>query len=100
MKFLALDDVVGDDVGQFLEPEKRKLGENASLIGNRRGKDHVERRKTVGGDDQEAIAEVVDVANLAASEKFESRKFCLRNDSAHLRRSHEFCVLSSERAVF
>ena len=99
-EILRLDDVVRNDVGQFVEPEKRKLGEHAALIGNGRGKNDVECRKAVGGDDQQTIAEVVNVANLSAPKKFEPRKFCLRNNGAHLGRSHELCVLGCEWAVF
>src|SRR5260370_38237652 len=49
-----------------MEPEKRKLGQDTALVGNRRGKDDVERGETVRGDDQKLVAEGVDIADLAA----------------------------------
>ena len=90
MKFFARITWCGTTSASFSKPEQRKLGEDASLVGNRRGKDDVEGRKAVGRDDQQAIAaELIDVADLSASAEFESGEICLRNNCIHLRRSHE-----------
>ena len=73
-EILRGDHVMRNDVRELLEPEKRKLRQHAALIGNRRGENDVEGREPVGGDDQQAIAELVDVANLAAAAKLQSGK--------------------------
>src|SRR6185437_2254398 len=69
-----------------------KLRQDASCVRNRSGKNHVERRKAVGGDDQEPIVEFVDVPNLSSGSKFESAKIRLRN-YVQLWRSHGVVVL-------
>jgi hypothetical protein len=60
------EDVVGNDVFQEFEPEKRELREDAALVGNGRGKDDVEGGEAVGGDDQELVAEIIDVTDFSA----------------------------------
>ncbi len=97
---LRRNHVMRDDSGELFEPEQRELRQNAALIGNRRGQNDVESRKTIRRHDQQAVAKVVDVANLPASVELEPRKICLRNNGVHLRRSHEIFVLGSERRVF
>jgi len=61
--------VIGDDVAGLLEPEGGELCEDASLIGDAGGQDDVEGGYAVGGDDQEPVVQVVDVAHLAAGEE-------------------------------
>src|SRR5215467_13267454 len=56
--------MVRDDGLQPVEPEARNLGEHFALVGNARAQDIVERGDPVSRDDQEAIAELVDIANL------------------------------------
>ena len=73
----AGENVVGHDVGQLFEPEQRNLGEDLSLVRNGRGQHDVEGRETVGGDNQQLVAELVDVANFAAPAKFQSWKIGL-----------------------
>jgi hypothetical protein len=68
---------MGNDAREFFEPEKRELGKNAPFVGNGRGKNDVEGGKAIGGDDEKPIAEVVDIANLAAASELESGKFSL-----------------------
>ena len=64
----------------MLEPERGHLRQDFSLIGNRRRQDHVESRKAIRGDYQEVLAQIINVANLAASMKFQSGKVGLHHD--------------------
>ena len=57
-------EVIGHDRLHALEPERRNLGEHLALVGNARAEHIVERGDAVGGDDQQAIAELVDIADL------------------------------------
>ena len=75
-------DVVRKDVAELLKPKKGELRENAALIRDRGGHDDVEGGKTIGGDDEEFVAEVVDIANLAARDGRDTRKVSFAN---HLR---------------
>ncbi len=64
--------MVGDDVGEVVEPEQRELGEDASLVGDAGGQNVVEGRNPVGGDEEQLlVADGVDVADLAAGVKVE-----------------------------
>ena len=56
--------MVGDDVGKLVEPERRDAVENFSLEGNLIGKNKVECRDAVGSDHQQAIARIVNIADL------------------------------------
>ena len=51
---------------EVLEPELRDLREHASLVRDRRRQHHVECRKPVRRDDEQVLADLVDVADLAA----------------------------------
>jgi hypothetical protein len=57
--------VVGDDVGEALEPPQRQLGEDFALVRNRRGQHDVVDGDPVGGDQDQIVAVGVDVADLA-----------------------------------
>ena len=59
--------MVGDDRLRPLEPERGDLRQDLALVGNARAEHVVERRDAIGGDDEQAIAEIVDVADLALS---------------------------------
>ena len=48
-----------------VEPERRNLREHLALVGDAGAEHVVERRDAIGGDDQQAVAEVVEVADLA-----------------------------------
>ena len=64
--------VGGDEVvlhAEVLEPEKRKLVEDFALTRNRGGEHHVKSGKTVAGDHQEAVTQVVHVAYFALVEQ-------------------------------
>ncbi len=52
---------------EFFEPEKTQRGENPAFVGNAVGHHDVVSADAVGGDDQERIAQVINVANLAAA---------------------------------
>ena len=69
-KIGGADDVIGDDVLQEVEPEKRKLRKDAAFIWNGSREDDVEGGKAVGSDDEKFAAEVEDVANFA------TRRWC------------------------
>ena len=55
------------------EPEIRNLREHLAFARNAVGHDDVESREAVGGDEQQAVAEVEDFAHLAALELFDAR---------------------------
>ena len=59
------EQVVGHHVAEQLEPEERELGEHLALVRDRVGQHHVERAEAVGRDEQQPVAEVVEVADLA-----------------------------------
>ena len=66
------DQVVGDDVGEVIEPEQGNLAEDASLVGDAGGQNVVEGGDAVGGDEKQLlVADGVDVAHLAAGVKLE-----------------------------
>ncbi len=58
--------VVGEQVGGLLEPERRERGEHPALVGDQVGEHDVEHRDAVGRDHEHAVvADVVEVADLA-----------------------------------
>ena len=57
------------------EPEIGNLREHLALARDAVGHDDVEGRDAVGGDEQQAVAEVEDFAHLAALEFFDARQF-------------------------
>ena len=64
-----LIDVGGDEVvlhAEELHPEERELVEDLTLVGHAAGQDHVEGADAVGDDHQELVAEIEDIADLAA----------------------------------
>ena len=89
------ENMIGDDVVKEIEPEERELGENAALVGNRRGHDDVESREAVGGDEEETVAEIINVANLAASGRRESGEMCFTKDTSCGGGGHWSCPLRS-----
>lgn len=65
--------VGGDEVvlhAEVLEPEQRKLVEDFALTRDRGGEHHVKSGKTVAGDHQETVAQVVHVAYFALVEQW------------------------------
>jgi len=67
-------DVVGNDLAELMKPEERELREDATLVGDCRGHNDVESGKAVGGDDEQFIAQVIDIANFAARDGRETGK--------------------------
>ena len=66
------DHMVGEHATEFIEQERRYRGERAAVVGDGLTEHHVERAEPVGRDEQqEAIASVVDVADLAAEDALE-----------------------------
>ena len=59
--------MIGDDRPRAFEPERGDLREDLALVGNARAEHVVEGRDAIGRDDQQAIAEIVDVADLSLS---------------------------------
>ncbi len=71
---------MGNDAAKEIEPETRKLRQHASFVGNAFRHDHVERRKAVGGDDQEPVSgNFVDVADLTARKQRHAGEVRLKN---------------------
>ena len=65
-KLRGAQNMVGNHVVQQIEPEQRELCQHAPFVGNGRGHDDIKRRKPVGGDNQQPVAEIINVADLAA----------------------------------
>jgi len=58
-------------VGRPVEPEERETAEDTALVGDRRREHRVERTDAVGRHDQQPIADLVDVAHLAARDELQ-----------------------------
>ena len=58
--------MIGNDVFEQIEPEKRKLREDAAFVRDAGGHDHVEGGEPVGGDHQQLVAEIVNIADFSA----------------------------------
>ena len=67
VRHVGRDHMVGDEVRETLEPELRDAREDLALVGDLIGQDVVERGDAVGDDEQQAVAAIVDVADLAAA---------------------------------
>ena len=62
-----------------VEPERRKLRQHLALVRDTRAQHIVERGDPVRGDDEEGVAEVVDVANFALLMRREPVQSCLED---------------------
>ena len=60
------------EIAHALEPERRQLRQDLALVGNARAEHVVERRDAIGRDDEQVVADLVDVAHLAAAVKRET----------------------------
>jgi hypothetical protein len=70
------------DVGEPAEPEVGELGQDLPLVGNARREDDVEGRDPVAGDEQDGVAQIIELADLAAPG--EARRGQVRfGDGAH-----------------
>jgi len=63
--------VVGQQIAGVIEPELAHLGEHGALFGDLVFQDDVKRRNAVGGNHDQAVAIVVDLADLAFFDGFE-----------------------------
>src|SRR5262249_11967178 len=73
------EQMVGHQRGKFFEPEMRNLGEHFTLARDAVGHDDVESRNAIAGDEQEAVAEIENFADLAAFHLFNSRQIKLKH---------------------
>ena len=81
--------VVGQQIAGVIEPELAHLGEHGALFGDLVFQDDVKRRNAVGGNHDQAVAIVVDLADFAFFDGFEL---------SHNQTLHFFHVLSSAAA--
>jgi len=72
--------VVPDDIGGPGKPVFRYLRKDPALFGDRVREHHVKRRDTVRRNDQEAVTQVVDVADLSASRPIQAAEAGLKYD--------------------
>src|SRR5205823_11865023 len=72
---------VGHHPGGQLEPESRQRGEHLPLARYARGQHAVERRNAVGSHDQQLVAQVVRISNLAPA-KHGQREISLEHDGS------------------
>src|ERR1017187_10764879 len=68
---------------KFLKPEMGNLREHLALARNAVGHDDVEGGDAVAGDEQEAVAEVEDFADLAGADFFDAGQIELQNWFVH-----------------
>ena len=68
---------------QPVEPEQGHLVQHAAFVGDAGGEDVIEGGDAVGGDDQQVIADSVDVADLAAADPFQAGQISIEKDSGH-----------------
>src|SRR3974390_3246828 len=81
-KFGGGEDVVRHDVAKKIEPEERELREDAALVGDGSGHDDIEGGEAIGSDEEEAVAEIVNVAHFAASGRRYARKIRFTNNTS------------------
>ena len=55
------------EVAHALEPERRELREHLALVGDARAQHVVERGDAIGRDDEQVVADAIDVANFSAA---------------------------------
>ena len=80
---IGLDEMVRDHVGELPEPETREPGQDPPLVGDAGTEDDVEGGDPVGGDEEDSISEVVDVAHLAAPRRREPGEEGLEKGFGH-----------------
>jgi hypothetical protein len=66
---VSRDQVVRDNVFYDLEPVYRHRRKNLAFVRNQRRQNDVERRNAIACDQQQAVAQIVNVTNLAAVEQ-------------------------------
>ena len=75
--------MVGNYGAQKIEPEERHLVSTRPFSGNALGQDAVEGRDAVGGDDEQVVADAVDIAHLAAGHPLDARQVGGGNNVRH-----------------
>jgi len=73
---------------QLVEPEKRELRQHSPFVWNRRGEHDIESGKAVRRYDEQAVAQVINVADFPAAAKFQRRKIRFQYRCVHLGRCH------------
>jgi len=63
------DEVIINLIEAF-EPERRELIQDCALVRNRVGQNHVERRQTIGRDEEQRLAEIKHFAHFSAAQLF------------------------------
>jgi hypothetical protein len=63
--------VVRHEVAHPLEPERRELRQHFALVGNAGAEDVVEGGDAIGGDEEQVVSDLIDVADLAAPVEFQ-----------------------------
>src|ERR1700747_444996 len=84
------------NVFQQVEHEKRKLRENLSFVGNCSRHDDVEGGEAVSGDDEKLVAEIIDVAHLAAGGGRDSREIGFSYGAHHWCGRHRMLLQKNE----
>ncbi len=74
------EDVVWNNVPQQIKPEERELREDAAFVRDRSGKNYVESGEPVRSDDQQLVAEIIDVTDLTARGGGQARELRLPDD--------------------
>jgi hypothetical protein len=65
------------DVRELREPEVRELGQDFSLVGHAGLENDVESGDPVACDEEEGVADVVEIADLAAAREARHGEVCL-----------------------
>ena len=71
----------GREVAQKIEPEDRKLVEQAALNRDSGRQNIIERRDPVRGDDQELAVNAINIADFATSVALDAGQIRFQNDS-------------------
>jgi hypothetical protein len=94
--------MVGNEIRDLTEPEGRDLGEDLSLVRDGVIHHHVKGRDAIGGDDEQGLTQVVDVADLAPAFEGEAREVRLEQRGPHgiLRRTSYHTGWTGRREIF
>ena len=82
--------MIGNDVLQKIEPEKRELRQYATLVRNTGYQNVIECRDAIRGHEQQAlVVHTIHVPDLATGVKFKFGEVSLQNDGVEELGSHE-----------
>ena len=65
--------MIGNDVLKKIKPKQRKRSEHRAFVWNRVGQHYVKSRDAVANNDQQLVFDSINISNLAASEKLDTR---------------------------